>query len=342
MDIPDYNFYYEADLAHNPDKGVEWTDVYLDPAGQGWMASAIAPVYSDNDFLEGVVGIDVTVKTFTESILNMNVPYQGYAMLIGEDETILALPKQGEIYWGLIEYTDHTYDEAVLQDTYKLSDFNLYLAMTDIYAISQIQNDSEGILTTTIHGDELTISWSTIEETGWKLALMLEPQKIIGQITSIEDELFRIGYFTLGGMVFFYIIFFVFMAERARGMSEFISTPLSDLNDTFKEIGQGHYQVLPNQTNVLELQETQDQVIKMGRQLADASKALVRSEERFNLALEGAETGLWDYDVRSAEVYFSPKMKEIIGYKEHELIASLDAWIDIVHPSDREIRKHDH
>lgn len=51
MDIPIYNFYYLADLAHNPSKEVIWTDAYLDPAGAGWMISAIAPVYK-GDFLE--------------------------------------------------------------------------------------------------------------------------------------------------------------------------------------------------------------------------------------------------------------------------------------------------
>ncbi len=336
MDIPDYNFYYEADLEHNPDKSVEWTDIYLDPAGQGWMASAIAPVYTGNDFLEGVVGIDVTVETFTQSILNMVVPYDGYAMLVGEDGTILALPAAGEEDWNLKEFTDHTYDEAVLQDTYKPSDFNLYLAMPDADAISQIQSDSEGIVTTIVHGGEYTLSWSTIEETGWKLVLVLDPNMIIGQITGIEDELFRIGYFILGGMIVFYIIFFLFMAERARGMSEFIATPLSELNESFKEIGKGHYKVKTLETNILELNETQEQVMKMGQKLSDATKALVRSEERFNLALEGAETGLWDYDVRTGEVYFSNKMKEIIGYRNDELIASLEAWIDIVHPKDRQ------
>ncbi len=335
MNIPDYNFYYEADLEHNPDKGVEWTDVYLDPAGQGWMASAIAPVYTGNDFLEGVVGIDVTVKTFTQSILNMNVPYHGYAMLVGEDGTILALPALGEEDWGLTEYTDHTYDEAVLEDTYKPSEFNLYLAMPDTSAVAQIKTNDEGIITTNVHGDEHTLSWSTIEETDWKLVLMLEPESIVGQINTIEDELFRIGYFILGGMVVFYIIFFLFMAERARSMSEFISTPLSALNAIFKEIGQGHYKVQVTNTDVKEFNETQDQVIKMGQRLSNANKALVRSEERFNLALEGAETGLWDYNVRTTEVYFSPKMKDILGYKDHELEATLLAWVSIVHPEDQ-------
>ena len=37
MVIPEYNFYYLADARHNPARREVWTDVYLDPAGQGWM-----------------------------------------------------------------------------------------------------------------------------------------------------------------------------------------------------------------------------------------------------------------------------------------------------------------
>jgi len=81
MVIPDYNFYYLADAKHNPERKVMWTEVYLDPAGLGWMMSAIAPVYR-GDFLEGVVGLDVTVGQLLGEIAELNVPWQGYAMLV--------------------------------------------------------------------------------------------------------------------------------------------------------------------------------------------------------------------------------------------------------------------
>jgi hypothetical protein len=41
MVIPDFNFYYEADARHNPARTVVWTDAYVDPAGKGWLVSAI-------------------------------------------------------------------------------------------------------------------------------------------------------------------------------------------------------------------------------------------------------------------------------------------------------------
>ena len=63
--------------------------LYLDPAGHGWMMSAIAPVYRD-DFLEGVVGIDITVSGILEQIGQLQVPWGGYAMLVSDDLTIMA------------------------------------------------------------------------------------------------------------------------------------------------------------------------------------------------------------------------------------------------------------
>ena len=99
MVIPDYNFYYLADAEHNPSREVVWTDVYLDPAGQGWMMSAIAPVYRDT-FLEGVVGIDITVGGILKEIGQLSVPWNGYAMLMSKDLNIMALPKAGEDDFG--------------------------------------------------------------------------------------------------------------------------------------------------------------------------------------------------------------------------------------------------
>lgn len=75
MNIPEFNFYYLADASHNPSRGPAWTETYLDPAGQGWMMSCIVPIYR-GDFLEGVAGIDITIKKFLDNILNLRLNSQ--------------------------------------------------------------------------------------------------------------------------------------------------------------------------------------------------------------------------------------------------------------------------
>jgi len=56
--------------------------------------------------------------------------------------------------------------------------------------------------------------------------------------------------------------------------------------------------------------------------------------ERFEMAVSGTDDGLWDWNVQSSEIYFSPRWKEMLGYKDDELANSFDTWKSRVHPDD--------
>jgi len=64
------------------------------------------------------------------------------------------------------------------------------------------------------------------------------------------------------------------------------------------------------------------------------SAVLAASEERFQLAVNGAAAGLWDWDPRSNAVYFSPHFCEILGYAEHELPNDIKVYRYGIHPDD--------
>ncbi len=62
--------------------------------------------------------------------------------------------------------------------------------------------------------------------------------------------------------------------------------------------------------------------------------ALRESADRYALAVRGANDGLWDWNLKTGKIYFSPRWKEILGYAEHELSNSLQTWFDRIHPDD--------
>ncbi|PAQ16051.1 hypothetical protein CD798_03155 [Bacillaceae bacterium SAOS 7] len=266
MNIPNYNFYYEADVHHNPMRKVVWTDAYLDPAGNGWMASAIAPVYNGN-FLEGVVGIDITIDTIINNILDLDIPWNGYGVLVGNDGVILALPSKGEEVWGIKELKQHTYHEAVKEDTYKPEQFNIYKRI-DLQAFSlKAKNTNNGLSQAELNGEDYMISWATVPKTGWKLFIVVENDQVFSSVNDLKGELTKIGLFMIIGLVAFYIIFFSVLIRNAKSISSVIAQPLIEMGHLIRHIGKGNFSFKKPNFYIQELQETANDVVHIGNQL---------------------------------------------------------------------------
>jgi PAS domain S-box-containing protein len=65
-------------------------------------------------------------------------------------------------------------------------------------------------------------------------------------------------------------------------------------------------------------------------------EALRESEERWQLALHGNNDGIWDWNLKTNEVFLSARWKEMLGYKDHEVSNGWDEWKKRIHPDERD------
>ncbi|MEA5470402.1 response regulator [Spirulina sp. 06S082] len=75
------------------------------------------------------------------------------------------------------------------------------------------------------------------------------------------------------------------------------------------------------------------------RQEIEAS--LREQKERFDLAISGTNDGIWDWNILTNEVYYSPSWMRILGYEDAPLPNELSTWSDRVHPEDLETALQD-
>ena len=67
-----------------------------------------------------------------------------------------------------------------------------------------------------------------------------------------------------------------------------------------------------------------------------AEEAQKESEERLDLALKGADLGLWDCDLKTGTFNTNERFSEVVGYNKEEIENNLLWWEDHIHPDDKE------
>lgn len=85
-----------------------------------------------------------------------------------------------------------------------------------------------------------------------------------------------------------------------------------------------------------ELIALEDEIGKQFEELEKQSNALALSEQRYQLAVEGADCGIWDWEVERDIYYLSAKWKSYLGYEDNEIDNTFYGFINIVHPDDKD------
>jgi signal transduction histidine kinase len=274
IQMEDYNFYYLADKKHNPEKKAVWTGAYLDPAGLGWMLSCIVPIYN-NEFLEGVTGIDITIDSFVKNILNQEFLYDAKLFIVDNDGMIIAMPEKIEALLGLKELKEHLYTDAILKTIEKPEDYNITKSN---YIYSEkfknlIKNNVSSETLNINNKDYLALS-QNVDETNWKLMIVIDKSNILKSIQDLENLSNKIGYLAIGFLLLFYIVFFYSLLKKINFFSEKITEPLVDLSNQTTLIIKKDTEFKEVNTNIEEISQLNDNFMHMLNVLNERNKKL--------------------------------------------------------------------
>ena len=72
------------------------------------------------------------------------------------------------------------------------------------------------------------------------------------------------------------------------------------------------------------------------KRLLVSERNLQTSEERYEMAVNGASVGLWDWNVQLNELYWSPIFKEMVGVTDSDFVPEIREFEDRLHPDDHD------
>lgn len=144
----------------------------------------------------------------------------------------------------------------------------------------------------------------------------------------------------ISGIAFalFYVLVAILLAYLTANR---LTKKLLNLIDTMKEIRYGNQNVKADESSILELSQLAHEFNNMVDSLNANENKVHFLKERLEYAVNGTRDGLWDWNLLTDEVYFSPRWKSMLGYEDYELPNVLETWEKLVYPPDLENAEHD-
>ncbi len=82
-------------------------------------------------------------------------------------------------------------------------------------------------------------------------------------------------------------------------------------------------------------EETTEQLRAENEERRNVEARLKATDERLNLALDSTQVGVYEWDVESDRVFFTPSIWKMIGYNPEEMPDTGQGWLGLLHEDDR-------
>jgi len=81
-------------------------------------------------------------------------------------------------------------------------------------------------------------------------------------------------------------------------------------------------------------------ILKNINRYKNIEEKLIESDQRYEMAMEAADLGIWDYIVGTGKTFYSRKWKSILGYYPDEIPDNYSIWEELLHPDDKDRMTH--
>jgi len=287
-------FYTSGAPENNPERQVVWTPVYDDPAGQGLLVSAIAPVYVGDTF-EGVIGIDVSLANLTANIETEDFGSEGtYAFLLDSEDRALALPEQG--YINLLGRGRQPGEFGVDFANSAQSEFASIL--------DHIHTNPTGFHSVVIDDQEYLVAHAQLTSTNWTLVSVANAAQVLAPATTLRTELAE----SSSALVFqrilpIGVVIVILVLIAGYYFTNVLAKPLEQLTVGAAKIGVGEWDAELPKSEIVEIDGLSHTLSAMAAQLKETLGTLEQRvvDRTRNLEL-AAEVGRSVSQVRALDV----------------------------------------
>lgn len=162
-----------------------------------------------------------------------------------------------------------------------------------------------------------------IPQVGWRVVASLPAEPLLVQVWQSAGLQAGLGLAAIAAML-----------AILRLIGRRVAEPVYGLAALLHRATQGERVEALRPTGALEIQTIIRGVNRLIETVGNREQAIRRSEERLKHALDGAEEGVWEYDIAHDHMEFSPLFLSRMGYRSSELPPMLQSVFHLLHPLD--------
>jgi len=215
-----------------------WSNPYLDIEPDITVITVAAPIWA-NDKFSGIVGIDFSIDTFLEDVLQTEIGDDGFMFLIGENNEIIALPDSA-MGWLVPSELDNNLEDYLNSNLSDVVSNEIKNAFIDTDLISKLKEKSSFIFNIELENGPSYFAVAPIETMGWNVAVVL-PVSEVTVFANQVSELMRQNASTIMHLLFFtgFGFFTVILIGGFFNLRQ-LAIPIQDLAKGADEISGGN------------------------------------------------------------------------------------------------------